>query len=1319
MLSNLTDTNKINVIQSGGQSEYTIEKIQGTDEADYFDTALSNISIQALGGDDNITVEADAVKVTVMGGGGSDAIENSGINTTIYGEADNDSISNYGNSAVIDAGTGDDEISNSGSFVTINAGAGNDSIDNTGENVLFQYAGGSDTISGFNETSTLQVMEVTISDAYLNNDGAFLKIGSDTLLLSNLTDTNKINVIQSGEQSEYTIEKIQGTDESDNFDTALSNISIQALGGDDNITVEADAVKVTVMGGSGADFIDNSGISTAIYGGDDDDTITNSGNSAIINGGAGNDSVNISDGIKVTVDVSEGDDTISIGGTVENIEINGFSTGDAIQLASSVDSLETVEGGIKAGDLTIEGISNLSVTTPRWSSIENGVATYTEEYSEGAILSEDNYSIVYRMAGESTLFSISGITSTAGLSLIDTANKSITISAANLLDTETVTISDDYTFTFAEDVEEPQDIGEQWLFDGTNATYNIDGKKAGYTLEELNKIVYVAGTDGETRLELSGISMSSDNMPTNSWLNLSVENFVDNTVSVKSNGGSYAFELSEGDYSGKIFSTNEINDTISSYGSNMTIDSGAGNDEVSNFGLSATLSGGDGSDTIGNFGENISIAGGSGDDSIFSYADNVTINPGAGDDIIDLNLSDNSKNIIQYSDGDGNDTITALSNPNGAIIAVDLATESIGGYSTTEDNDLVLRVGEGSITFNNADSEIVSVKTSTGNSRVWNGASVVSIEGGEGNDVSTVMITGGAGDDTVTLSGGDGEGNTFAYSTGDGKDVIYSFSSSDTIKLVNTSRANASIKGNDVVVKVGSGKITLKNAASRSTAITFTDSDDSIIESISGYTYTKAGVIKDGAITLTSSAKTYTADDVIYTVDGSKTGSGLSITGNTTGDNSLVGGTGNDTITGSELRDDTLTGNAGKDVFVYTGGNDTITDYEKKDRISISGGLSYVNFEIDDKDITLNFDSNNSLKIAKGLDASITTVQNGKKVLNFYTANGVFDSVRKAVSLAGSESTFNAKNYSQLVTIDGTAATEPIEIIGNKKANVITASANGSTLNGGKGKDTLIGGDGDDIFVLEKNTGKDTIQSYGYSDKISLGNGAEISDGFVQNGDAIIKVGNSSFTVKDTSDVTLTSASGEDTIFSNGVFISEDTAKVIGSFKGTVSLDGYSVSNFDASQDKKAITIYGTDSADSIFGGKGKDKLYGNGGDDYLFGDKGNDTLSGGAGADSLWGGKGNDLLIGGDGIDTFIFQVGDGNDTITNYNFADGDMLKILDRKGEETGKFSKSVFSGSKLTLSIQGGGKVVFDGVTASSEFNINGTDYSISGKKLAQK
>jgi hypothetical protein len=102
-----------------------------------------------------------------------------------------------------------------------------------------------------------------------------------------------------------------------------------------------------------------------------------------------------------------------------------------------------------------------------------------------------------------------------------------------------------------------------------------------------------------------------------------------------------------------------------------------------------------------------------------------------------------------------------------------------------------------------------------------------------------------------------------------------------------------------------------------------------------------------------------------------------------------------------------------------------------------------------------------------------------------------------------------------------------------------------------------------------------------------------------------------------------------------------------------------------------ADTIYGQGGNDLIYGGVGDDLIYGGVGDDTIFSGAGNDTIYGGADADALDGGSGDDALGGGEGNDTlsgqlgddlltggggddvFIYAPGDGNDTITDFNFG------------------------------------------------------------------
>ena len=116
-------------------------------------------------------------------------------------------------------------------------------------------------------------------------------------------------------------------------------------------------------------------------------------------------------------------------------------------------------------------------------------------------------------------------------------------------------------------------------------------------------------------------------------------------------------------------------------------------------------------------------------------------------------------------------------------------------------------------------------------------------------------------------------------------------------------------------------------------------------------------------------------------------------------------------------------------------------------------------------------------------------------------------------------------------------------------------------------------------------------------------------------------------------------------------------------------------------------------------------EIIGDADDNILTGGKGKDTLRGDANNDTLDGGKGNDVLWGGDDADTFIYRTGEGTDTIMDY--AENDLLKILDKNGREISKpIKKTAFDGDDLILSIKGGGKVILAGVGTSVKVNING-------------
>ncbi|MCC5643848.1 choice-of-anchor D domain-containing protein [Nostoc sp. CHAB 5824] len=79
-------------------------------------------------------------------------------------------------------------------------------------------------------------------------------------------------------------------------------------------------------------------------------------------------------------------------------------------------------------------------------------------------------------------------------------------------------------------------------------------------------------------------------------------------------------------------------------------------------------------------------------------------------------------------------------------------------------------------------------------------------------------------------------------------------------------------------------------------------------------------------------------------------------------------------------------------------------------------------------------------------------------------------------------------------------------------------------------------------------------------------------------------------------------------------------------------------------------TLWANDGNDLLYGDSGNDKLSGDNANDTLFGGIGDDQLLGGAGNDWLYGGNGKDVLTGGYGTDTFVLALGEGTDSITDF---------------------------------------------------------------------
>jgi Ca2+-binding RTX toxin-like protein len=219
----------------------------------------------------------------------------------------------------------------------------------------------------------------------------------------------------------------------------------------------------------------------------------------------------------------------------------------------------------------------------------------------------------------------------------------------------------------------------------------------------------------------------------------------------------------------------------------------------------------------------------------------------------------------------------------------------------------------------------------------------------------------------------------------------------------------------------------------------------------------------------------------------------------------------------------------------------------------------------------------------------------------------------------------------------------------------------GSTLIGGVGNDTLIGGGGD--AFIQAGTGNDLILG-GQGDSTLIG-GAGADSIYGGPGDDVILGGSGSYYID--------GGGGNDTIYggqgpthpatslSRVIHGGEGNALIIDMSAATAqgfqypttgavasAFAGLGVDPFNAAitigqstDDAVPTQIYGNGGADTIYGGSGGDTIVAGTGPSLIYGGAGNDSINGGFGADTLYGGLGNNTIQGGIGNDTIYGGVG------------------------------------------------------------------------------
>ena len=633
------------------------------------------------------TVYIDYVDyVNVSTGKGNDSIYNDmGYYVTINGGSGNDTIMSYGgNGSSINAGEGDDKISLRGGYsytVTLTGGKGKDTIYGSGNKTLHKYKSGdgNDVIFNWSANDTLSISGGSYSKKTSGNN-VILTVGSGKITLKGAKGKT-IN--------------IKGTLAGSKDKTINNTKNKKKLNGTSSAdTITNSGEYVTISGGKGNDKITNSGICTSINGGDGNDSIINTNNAVTITGGAGKDYI-YNDGTGGVINGGSGNDTIKLIYSIDN-SINGGDGDDKISLYSG-NWGNNIKGGTVAGGKGSD-------------TIYGDGTKHVYKYANG-----DGADTIYNIGSTDTI-SIGGAKYTRS--------------------------------TVGSDVVLKVGKGLITLKDAAGTTLNIKGTLQGGSTSNRNVRNYTSyetinGTSSADSIQNYGSNVKIyGNAGNDSIVNIAKYSTLDGGAgkdmvinmadSVTIDSGSGRDEIYNiGNYSkvgggsdGDYISNGHNEDTIAigdfsfsidgGVGNYSTVSSGAGNDTILNFADRASINGDEDNDIITNGyfyddrGKYSTLNGGYGNDTIASITDNTTINGGKGNDEISLYDSGyySYYNVVQYKYGDGNDTIWGYN-------STDTLKITGGSYTrSTVGNDVVIKVGSGSITFVDARYKTININTS-------------------------------------------------------------------------------------------------------------------------------------------------------------------------------------------------------------------------------------------------------------------------------------------------------------------------------------------------------------------------------------------------------------------------------------------------------------------------------------------------------------------------------------------------------------------------------------------------------------------------------
>lgn len=669
----------------------------------------------------------------------------------------------------------------------------------------------------------------------------------------------------------------------------------------------------------------------------------------------------------------------------------------------------------------------------------------------------------------------------------------------------------------------------------------------------------------------------------------------------------------------------------------------------------------------GNSGAN-ALRGGAGSDTLDGGTGADTLAGGSGSDV--YVVSDSRALVLEHA-GEGED---ALLSPVDTTLADHVENLSLTGTGAVSGTGNAL---DNTLSGNGADNILAG---GAGNDTLDGGGGDDTLVGGTGSDVyvvdragDMVMENAGEGTDTVVSSISLALGGTVEHLTLAGAEAIDGAGNALDNVITGNGAANA--------LDGGAGADTLVGGAGDDWYVVDQDGDTVIEHAGEGVDTVQSSLsIALGAEVENLFLSGTAADGVGNELDNGLTGNGEA--------NTLLGSAGNDTLDGG-TGDDTLVGGTGDDVYTRESAGDVILENPSEgtdtilspitcaltagvERLVLTGagpvngaGNELDNFLAGNGSANILSDGAGSDTLEGGAGADtmaggagddVYLVDNKGDVMLENPGEGV-DTVRSSIDHALGGETEN-------LTLTGILA---IKGTGNAFDNVIRGNTLSNTLDGRGGADLMIGGAGDDRYVVDSpgdaaveysGEGTDTVVSSiskslgAHIENLTLvgtapiaGTGNDLDNCVTGNGGANWLDGGPM------GNDTLDGGPGADTLtggFGDDVYVLDDIGDVTveEDYRGTDTAWSSVSCTLQAGVDNLVLTGTGA------LGGTGNalsNRLTGNDSANTLAGGAGNDTLDGGAGADSMSGGAGNDVYLVDSAEDLVAEIPGEGTDTVVS----------------------------------------------------------------------